>query len=240
MKSRFKTISAAVLSVVAVSQGVCAATIINPVEDVMTSGFFQGSNTVRGYAGDSRNVHRVSTDGAFGVTGPETIYVTFDSASFSSLLAPVPQALLYVESASGGFGADAGASNPFTVSAHAVSPDPLVNITDDTNAGGTIEWLTYYNNNILPADAAGITVVDGFGTVTFDVTSVVNDWIAGSNTVFAIALTGKNDTSGNAFLHGFLNNTENAGSTYLSLVPGPASFGLGACGLMLIARRQLH
>ena len=236
-----KTISqltAAALTALIIGQSPASATTINPVDDVMTSGFFTGTNLVRGYAGDNRNVHRVSTDNAFAVTGGETVYITFDSADFASIGGPVTQALLYVQSVSGGFGADADALNPFTVSAHALSTDPVASITDDTNPGGPTDWLTYLNNNILPANPAAQTAIDGFGEVSFDVTAIVNDWIAGSNTVFAIALTGKNDTSGNDFLHGFLNNTENPGSTYLSLVPEPASLSLAACGLLVLARRR--
>jgi len=41
----------------------------SPDEDVMTSGFFSGANRVRGYAGEKRNVHRVSTAQPFGVAG---------------------------------------------------------------------------------------------------------------------------------------------------------------------------
>lgn len=220
------------------------AAVIAPVEDVMTSGFFSAPDSVRGYSGDNRNVHRVSNDNAFGVSGAETVYVTFDSNDFSSFTSPIASAFLTVESASGGFGADAGPGNPFTVSAHAVDTDPLTAITDDTNPGGPIDWLTFLDNNILAADPAALTVVDGFGPVTFDVTSVVNDWIAGTNTVFALALTGKNDTSGTDFLHGFLNNTENPGSTFLTVssVPEPTAMAmLASLGLTFVfgfARRR--
>lgn len=201
-------------------------------EDVMTSGFFSvAPNFVRGYAGDSRNIHRVSTNAPFSTAGAETIYVAFNSAEFSSYTTSIPQAFLTLESVSGGFGADAGSGNPFTVSAHAVNADPLTDIADDGN-GGTISWLDFFNNNILSADAAAHTSIDSFGTVKFDVTAIVNDWISGSNTDFTIALTGKNDTSGNAFLHGFLNNTENPGSTFLSIVPEPSTALLGFVALI--------
>lgn len=219
------------------SEAQAASTQIDPAEDVMTSAFFFGPNFVRGYTGDARNVHRVATDNAFGA-GPETIYITFNSSDFSGFSGPAPSAILTLESASGGFGADASASMPFTVSAHAVDTDPLPAITDDTNPGGPIDWLTFFNNNILPADPAAITSVDGFGPVEFDVTDIVNDWISGDNTVFAIALTGKNDTSGNDFLHGFLNNTENPGSTFLTVVPEPGSMALLSLGFVGLLRRR--
>jgi hypothetical protein len=233
-----KFLMSAAIAVMSMSSLALAGMQIDPVEDVMTSAFFSGPNYVRGYAGDNRNVHRVATDNAFGV-GPETIYITFDAADFTGLTSPVPSATLTVQSASGGFGADAGPGNPFTVSAHAVNADPLASITDDTNPGGPISWINYFNNNILTADPAALTSIDGFGPVTFDVTSIVNDWLDGSNTIFAIALTGTNDTSGNGFLHGFLNNTESPGSTFLTVVPEPASVALiGLGGVALIARRR--
>jgi len=205
----------------------------------MTSAFFQGPNQVRGYAGDARPVFRVSSDDAFG-TGPETVYLAFEAADFSTLSGPVSSATLNVVSADGGFGANAGPGSPFNVSAHAVNADPITSITDDTNPGGAISASDFLANNILAADAAAITAVDGFGTVQFDITQVVNDWIAGSNAIFAIALTGKNDVQvGNGFLHGFLNNTETPGSTFIA-IPEPTSLTLLGMGTacVLIRRRQ--
>ncbi|MEM8947439.1 MAG: PEP-CTERM sorting domain-containing protein [Planctomycetota bacterium] len=225
--------------IVSVTLGAAQAVTIPVQEDVMTSAFFTGTNLVRGYAGDFRNVHRVGSDNAFGV-GPETIYLTFDPANFAGFTSPVPQAILTMESAAGGFGGDGGPGNPFIVSAHAVDTDPLTEITDDTNPSGPTDWLTFFNNNILPADAAALTSVDSFGSVTFDVTAVVNDWISGSNTVFALAMTGKNEPNAGGFLHGFLNNSENPGSTFLTIVPEPTTLLLSGCGFLgcLLMRRQ--
>jgi hypothetical protein len=91
--------------------------------------------------------------------------------------------VLTVQSVAGGFNADASRANPFTVSAHAVNADPLASIIDDTNPGGTVSWVDFYSSNILAADSAAHTVVDGFGTYTFDVSAVVNSWITGTNTI---------------------------------------------------------
>lgn len=211
-------------------------------EDVMTSSFFQGTNKVRGYAGEGRNVFRVSTNNPFGTSGGETIYLDFGGADFSAFSGSV-QAELTVQSASGGFNGDASAGNPFTVSAHAVNANPIASITDDTNPSGAINWLDFYSNNIEAADAAAITSVGSFGTTTFDVSAIVNDWISGSNTIQSLALTGLNDVSGNDFLHGFLNNSENLGSSYLtvSAVPIPGAvwlMGSGLVGFMGMARRR--
>ncbi len=211
---------------------------VAPVEDVMTSGFFQGANRVRGYSGDGRAVHRVSTDAPFGTAGAETIYITFDPNSFVGISSPVPQALLSVTSTSGGFGADASTGTPFLVSAHGVTADPVADITDDTNPGGPIDWVTFLNSNIQPTAPESLTLVDGFGVFTFDVTGVVNDWLSGGNTTFALALTGSNDVSGVEFLHGFVNNSQTPGSTFLTIVPEPASLGLLSVGGLLFAGRR--
>ncbi|MDP2867768.1 PEP-CTERM sorting domain-containing protein [Methyloversatilis sp.] len=213
---------------------------IDVAEDVMTSSFFQGANAVRGYAGDNRPVFRVSTGNPFGTVGAETIYLAFDY-DFSTFSGPV-SAILTVQSTSGGFGADASAGNPFTVSAHGVAANPFTAITDDTNPGGSVSWLNFFNQSILPADVAARSVVSGSGAVTFDVSAIVGDWISGSNAVHVLALTGVNDTSGNEFLHGFLNNTEAPGSAFLtvSAVPEPETHAmlLAGLGLLGLARRR--
>jgi hypothetical protein len=191
---------------------------IAPLEDVMTSGFFQGVDLVRGYPGDfNRATFRVSTDTPFGQVGAETVYISFSAEAIAALGSTIDRAILTVLSVPGGQGADASPGNPFLISAHGVSADPFTSITDDTNPGGTISWLDFYNNNILDADPSAITVVKDFGSIHFDVTNLVKNWANGTNTHFVIALTGKNDTSGNDFLHGIRNNTEAPGSTFLTV-----------------------
>ncbi|WP_254508784.1 cadherin domain-containing protein [Anatilimnocola floriformis] len=192
-----------------------------PLEDVMTSGFFQGTDLVRGYPGDlNRATFRVSTDNPFGQAGAETVYISFSPAQIAALGSTIDRAILTVTSIPGGQGADASPGNPFTISAHAVNADPFTSITDNTNPTGPINWLDFYNNNILAADPAALTVVKDFGQIHFDVTNLVKNWANGSNTQLVIALTGKNDTSGNAFLHGIRNNNNSAaslGSTFLTV-----------------------
>lgn len=240
------TLAAALLlsSTLFASSQVAAGTI-DPIEDVMTSSFFFSPNHLRGYDGEGRSTFRVSTNNPFGTSGGETIYLSFDPIAFSGFSAG-SSATLTMQSVAGGFGADAGSSNPFTVSAHAVTADPVSSIFDDTNSGGSMSWLDFYNNEIATSDAVALTTINSFGPVTFDVSGIVNDWITGANTFFTIALTGLNDTSGNDFLHGFLNNSETFGSTYLdvnnsvSAIPIPAAiwlFGSALMGFVGVRRR---
>jgi hypothetical protein len=235
-----------VLSLAVCSAATNAANIIVPVDkNVMTSGFFTGTNLVRGYAGEGRAVHRVSTNDPFGTPAAETVYMTFNY-DFAALGAPVPKAILTVESVAGGFGADATPDDPFLISAHGLTADPLTSITDDTNPTGPIIWTSFYANNILPAALEARTSVGGFGTFQFDVTDLVNSWIDGSNTVHALALTGKHDTSGLEFLHGIVNDSETAGVTHhITLVPEPSSVvlaGIAAAlfGTAVVRRRRLQ
>ena len=221
-----------------------AQTVIPVTEDVMTSSFFIGTNRVRGYPGDNRDVLRTSTPGAGGLANAETIYLTFDY-DFTSFTGPV-NATLTMQTIAGGQNADGTAENPFLASAHAVSADPLTSIIDDTNPGGTITWSNFYNNNILPSDPAASTSISSFGEVEFDISGIVNGWRTGDNTIYALAITGLNDTSGSTFMQGFRDNNYSGtdlGYTYLtvSAVPEPATLALALSGLVTIggvARRR--
>ncbi len=250
-KMKFAAIKALVLLALVTMNHRVVADVIAPTEDVMTSSFFFAPNTVRGYVGtgapgeENRPTFRVSTDGAFGLPGAETIYLQFSAADFTSYTQPVAKAVLTMTSTPGGQGADASSDNPFLVSAHGVNSNPFTSIIDDTNPGGSMSWFTFYNNEILDAAPDASTVVAGFGAIEFNVTSLVNSWISGANDHFYMALTGKNDTSGDQFLHGFLNNSNlgisNLGVTYLTVtaVPEPGSWTvLLSIGSVIAARRR--
>ena len=214
-----------------------AMTVLEPDEGVMTSGFFQGTDLVRGYAGDNRPTFRVSNNNPFMTAGAETIYLSFASFDPMAFTEPVSSAILSLTSVDGGFNANASATNPFLVSAHGVSSSPFNSIIDDTNASGTTDWVTFFDDEILTATDS--VSVDSFGVINFDVTDLVNDWISGNNGEFTIALTGKNNTSPGDFLHGFSNNTEVSGATFLTVnVPEPSVIGLSALALAVGLTRR--
>jgi hypothetical protein len=233
---RFDPCALVLPALLTLSTATHAATLA-PSEDVMTSPFFSGADRVRGYAADNRRVLRVSTDNAFGVTGAETIYLAFDFDP-GAYTSPVTAALT-MTSTSGGFNADAGPAAPFLVSAHGVSADPFTAITDNTNPGGTTSWNDFLTTHVLEAAPGARTSVTGFGPVTFDVTQLVSAWIDGSQPRHVIALTGRNDTSGNDFLHGFLDASVTPGATFLTVtpVPEPGSWLLLGGGLSLLSWR---
>ncbi|MDB2430607.1 hypothetical protein OAF53_01450 [Akkermansiaceae bacterium] len=83
---------------IAISSPLPAAMVFNPDEDIMTSSFFFPPNSVRGHAGEGRDVFRVSNNNAFGLTGAETIYLSFQSADLSSYANPIEKAILTMTS----------------------------------------------------------------------------------------------------------------------------------------------
>lgn len=77
--------------VLAFPVGQASASVNIPVvEDVMTSPFFRGTDKVRGYAADNRPTLRVSNHNTNGMTGGETIYLSFnyDFSSFAPRSTP--------------------------------------------------------------------------------------------------------------------------------------------------------
>lgn len=228
-------------SLVIVSVGE-ASVVISPKNSVMTSGFFQGVDQVRGYDGDSRLILRVSSPEPFGLGQPEGIYFDFTSFDPTSFRNPVSSAAFSVTSVSGGFNADADLENPFLVSAHGLSANPLLAIADDTNPDGMMSAVEFESTHIL--NVISSASVDSFGLVTFDVTDLINDWIDQKNSNYFIALTGREDGSGSDFLHGFSNNSEVPGATFLRVVqiPEPSALILltiGSLALLWHKRRGM-
>ncbi len=231
---RFVFLSSLVVSLVGE-----ASIVLAPKNSVMTSGFFQGVDQVRGYEGDSRPILRASSPAPFGLEQPEGIYfdfTSFDPASFDNR---TTSAILSVTSISGGFNADADPENPFLVSIHGVGENPLLAIADDTNPGGIMSAIEFESTHIF--NAVSSVSVNSLGLVTFDVTDLINDWIDGENSNYFIALTGRNDRSGSDFLHGFSNSSEVPAATFLTIaqIPEPSELILLTTGsLALLAHRS--
>ena len=242
-----RTLSTSLALITIASSLFAQQTTIPVSEDVMTSAFFQGDNRVRGYANETplRDAHRVASNLAFG-SGPETVYMTFDYDFPGSFDAPVANATLHVTSVLGGFDAEGSADNPFQMAVSAVAENPLTAITDDSNPNGTIAWDDFFADSILEPNPNAITTVTGVGELQFDVTSLVNQWIDESNSIYAVALHGKADSlSDGNVLHGIANNSATAEvSHFLTVsIPEPNSTYLGLvasiAGLAIIRSRRV-
>lgn len=209
-------------------------------EDYMTSGFFQ-SNFVRGQEADStRAVNRASPTTIFGVTG-ETAYFSFDfdPAAFSG---PVEQAIFSVEVVANGFFADPSAGAPVDVSLHSLTAEPLATI--DINApSGPGSWIDFRDSQITTSSIVATTTLDGLGVFDWDITALVNDWIANGNANFAFTLgasTLLDDATDQAI--GFVNSSSaSLGgelTARISIVPTPGMAAIAAVAGGLAGSRR--
>ena len=230
-------------ALIAASAAAAAATAqvidIPVAQDYMSSGFFQ-SDFLRGEdAGSNRATNRVTSPNIFGVVG-ETAYFAFDfdPAAFSG---PAPRALFRVENAPTGFFPDVDPSNPADISLHSLTADPLVAV-DQTLAGGPGSWLDFRDNEITTASIVATTAVDGFGVFEWDVTALVNDWIANGDANFAYTLGSSAllDPEGDAAV-GFVNSSwsglTDEFTARITIVPSPGALALLGLG-GLTARRH--
>ena len=211
-----------------------ASIVLAPKNSVMTSGFFQGGDQVRGYEGDSRPILRASSPAPFGLEQPEGIYFDFTSFDPTSFDSRTNSAILSVTSVTGGFNADADLENPFLVSIHGVGENPFLAIADDTNPDGLMSAIEFESTHIF--NAVSSVSVNSLGLVTFNVTDLINDWIDGENSNYFIALTGRDDRSGSDFLHGFSNSSEVPAATFLTIaeIPEPSELILLTIGILAL------
>ena len=220
------TTTVSVLAAATFAAPLVAGTTVFTDRDYMTSGFFSMDPAVRG-DNDGRTVNRVSTTQPFGVF-QENTYLEFNDFDWSSLGGPVTSAVFRIEAVSGGFGADSDSENPFDVSLHSVSQDPWTTI-DPSLFSGAGSYQEFVTNELTTSSVVSTTSVAGEGVYEWDITSLVNDWIANGDANFAqtIALSGILDTSGNSFLQGFVKST-NPGLTgadtigQIFIVPAPS------------------
>lgn len=153
--------------------------------DYMSSGFFQG-NTIRGdEAPSTRRVNRATSPGIFGVTG-ETSYFGFgfDPSLFAG---PVALAVFRVEVVANGFFADPSSGNPAGVSLHSLTADPLSSIDEDLPSGPG-SFVDFRDAQITTGSVVSTATVDGLGVFEWDITGLVNEWIANGNGNFAYTI----------------------------------------------------
>ena len=211
-------------------------------QDYMSSGFFQ-SDYLRGEeAGSNRATNRATSTEIFGVTG-ETAYFAFgfDPLAFSG---PVEQAVFRVENISTGFFPDVDPTNPAEISLHSLTADPLTAVDQDL-AAGPGSWLDFRDTQITTASILSTTTIDGFGVFEWDITDLVNEWIANGDSNFAYTLgtSALLDPDGGAAV-AFVNSsfgglTGEQITARIAIIPAPGSIALlGLTGLVAGRRRR--
>lgn len=235
--SMFATALAANLSGAAIA----GPTEILASQDYMSSGFFQ-SDFLRGEdAGSGRETNRVTSPVIFGVTG-ETSYFgfDFDPTAFSG---PVQQASFRVENVATGFFPDVDASNPAETSLHSLTADPLATI-DQSLPSGAGSWLDFRDSQITTSSIISTTTIDGFDVFEWDITALVNEWIANGDSNFAYTLgtSALLDPDGGAAV-AFVNSTFSGLSgdevtARISIVPAPGTVAVLGLGGLFASRRR--
>ncbi|RNC81104.1 MAG: hypothetical protein ED559_04705 [Phycisphaera sp.] len=212
-----------------------------PVQyDYMSSGFFQ-SDYLRGdEANSTRGVNRATSPTIFGVTG-ETSYFgfDFDPAQFSG---PVQSASFQVEVVANGFFGDPSPANPADISIHSLSADPLVAI-DENIASGPGSWVEFRNNEITTSSIVSTSTVDNLGVFSWDITDLVNEWIANGDTNFAYtigtsALLDTNPETAIGFVNSSAASLDPGAFTARIVIPTPASGVIALTGGIMALRRR--
>ncbi|MEM7229088.1 MAG: hypothetical protein AAF432_09775 [Planctomycetota bacterium] len=225
-------------------QATAGVTEIFVDQDYMSSGFFQ-SDFLRGEEANSgRAVNRTTSPTIFGVTG-ETSYFDFDFDP-SAFSGPILQATFSVETAVNGFFPDPDPSNPSEISLHRLTSDPLAAI-DQSLASGPGSWLEFRDSQITTSSIESTTTVDGLGVFSWDVTSLVNEWIQNgdSNFAYTFGMSALLDPEGGAAV-GFVNSSfsglggdEFIARISITAVPGPGGLVLlSISGLAARGRRR--
>lgn len=175
----------------------------------------------------------------------ETTYFQFNVSSLG-LTSPVEKAMLRASMVTRPFGNAVSTAAPFYISAHQVSADPLTSI-DPALASGAGSYIDYKGTHI--GTALDTVAVTGVGSFEWDVTDLVNEWIANgeTNADYSIAMTGRvgniADDANNGIFHAFVNLEANAAGAarLLITVPEPVTgasvLSLGALCLTRQRRR---
>ncbi|MEM6673823.1 MAG: hypothetical protein AAF726_13345 [Planctomycetota bacterium] len=172
-----------------------------------------------------RPVIRSSTPDPFlnsggGANGPvgfweETTYFMFNDFDATGYPGLCQRAVLRVGTTFQQFGTVPSPSNPFYISAHAVTEDPeTIDPLDPTGSGSFFD----FKSNFIELVEEDVVAVTGEGVFEWDVTDLVNEWIANgdANFDYSLAMTGRSglnpaDSGSTGFFHGFFNSNEGPG-----------------------------
>ena len=241
MQTIIKTGLATSAAVLAVAGSAFGQTTVPVAQDYMSSGFFR-SDFLRGEEMDSgHSVHRTTSPVISGVTGETTYFgFDFDWASFGG---SVPGATLRVETVANGFFPDPDPSNPAEISVHTLTADPLL-VVDQSLPDGPGSWLDFRDTQIIPGSIISTTTVDGLDVFEWDVTAVVNDWIANGDANFAFtvgmsALLDPEEAADGSVNSSFAGLDPSLGTAESIVVPAPASLmALGGIAAFVGRRRR--
>lgn len=238
------TILASIVTASAIAASAGAETTVLTDRDYMTSGFFSFDPLVRG-DNDGRGVNRVSSNQPFG-TFNENTYLEFNDYDWASFAGPVTSAVFRIGVVSGGFGADSSETSPFDISVHGLAQDPWTTIDHHATSGEGF-YQNFVNDQITESSVISTTSVAGAGVYEWDITDLVNEWIANGDASYAytIALSGIMDASGGTFLQGLVNSSdpsltgeETIGQIVVVPTPAGANLLLGVAGLAAARRRR--
>ncbi|MEM1110014.1 MAG: hypothetical protein AAGH99_15120 [Planctomycetota bacterium] len=70
---------------------------------------------------------------------------------------------------------------------HSLTADPLASINDTDNTGSD-SFIAYRDAQITTSSIVSTATITGLGAVTWDITSLVNEWILNGDSNFAYAL----------------------------------------------------
>lgn len=232
-----------------------AQTVTVPVtDDFFTTTWSFGPPYVRGRADPTRSSIGVTTPNPFlqSTNGSnnweETTYFVFSDFASYDLPSTVTSAVLRVRAVTRLGGQVPSAENPFAISAQRVLSDPTAIV--GTAASGAGSFVEFKNTQLAGVED---TVSVGVATPTsfeWDVTDLVNEWIANGEANFdhSIAMTGRfgnpADTASTGFFHAFDNSESAAAQLPARLViavPEPAALGfLAVLSPMLVRRKRRH
>lgn len=242
-KFMISTVAAGVVAVAGLGATSSQAATYNVdiTSDFFTTAWAFGAPYVRDADRDQLGVSGTNPYGMGEYVWEEVSYFVFDIQG-AGIQGVVDSALLNLTTA-----ARTGTSNEeVIVSLHRLTADPLS--IDPSKSAGSGDPNSYYAFSTTAIDAViDEQTVSGVGqVVSFDLTDLVNEWLASgdANYPYAIALTGRNASNDAGAWTAFVNSGYPGGGVFtvttadVAAVPTPASAALIAAGMALIAARR--